>query len=142
MGCLPLGRSPTLDLEWTSDIGGQVTSSLSRPIPAAAAAVVVAAAVDSTAAFDQDHTPFKPIPDLSVPRIQELGRWAVQQHNDQTGDRLTFPRVNGGQFQIVAPALNYLLDIDTTKVDGTVSTHSALIFVQYWTNTQRLDSFN
>ncbi|XP_044321184.1 cysteine proteinase inhibitor 8-like [Triticum aestivum] len=106
------------------------------------ALVVVAAAVDSTAAFDQDHTPFKPIPDLSVPRIQELGRWAVQQHNDQTGDRLTFTRVNGGQFQIVAPALNYLLDIDATNVHGTASTHTALIFVQYWTNTQRLDSFN
>ncbi|KAI5009463.1 hypothetical protein ZWY2020_011600 [Hordeum vulgare] len=106
------------------------------------ALVVVAAAVECTAAFDQDNTPFQPIPDLAVPRIQELGRWAVQQHNNQVGDRLTFVRVNGGQFQIVAPALNYLLAVDTTNVDGTASTHTALIFVQYWTNTQRLDSFN
>jgi cystatin-C len=52
------------------------------------------------------------IKDVTEPRVQELGKWAVTEHNLQTGSDLQFVAVTSGEEQVVS-GMNYNLVIET-----------------------------
>ncbi|TVU47993.1 hypothetical protein EJB05_07612, partial [Eragrostis curvula] len=77
---------------------------------------------------------FYPIDNINDPHIQELGRWAVTEHNKQANAGLTFNRVVSGQQQVVS-GMRYRLNIDASNPNGN---YRADIYEQSWTNTQIL----
>jgi hypothetical protein len=105
----------------------------------AVAAVGCAAAIAMPGAA-AEAAPFQPIPNVDAPHIQELGQWAVREHVKQANDGLTFNKVFGGQFEVVA-GLRYVFDIDAVGSDGVVGAYTAEVYVQDWTNTRLLVSF-
>ncbi|GJN30664.1 hypothetical protein PR202_gb18989 [Eleusine coracana subsp. coracana] len=66
------------------------------------------------------------IPDINDPVVQELGKWAVEQHNKEANQWLKFNRVVGGDEQVVQ-GLKYRLVIKrrtpmaTNELSGGVS---------------------
>ncbi|RCV37546.1 hypothetical protein SETIT_8G072300v2 [Setaria italica] len=54
------------------------------------------------------------IKDVMNPSVQDMGRWAVAEHNAKTGEKLQFRKVVRGQQQVVA-GMNYMLDIETKE---------------------------
>ncbi|TVU47978.1 hypothetical protein EJB05_07596, partial [Eragrostis curvula] len=83
---------------------------------------------------------WSPIPTQYIddPRIQELGEWAVKQHNKERNDVLKFSRVVSGDGQVVS-GVNYRLIIETKDPDGK---YVAVLFEQVWTHIRVLNSFN
>ncbi|KAM0884761.1 hypothetical protein ACQ4PT_030776 [Festuca glaucescens] len=106
----------------------------------AVAAVVCSAAIAMPGAA-AEAAPFQPIPNVDAPHIQQLGQWAVGEHVKQANDGLRFNKVVGGQFQVVA-GLHYVFDIEAVGSDGVDGTYTAQVYVQDWTNTRLLVSFN
>ncbi|KQK15427.1 cysteine proteinase inhibitor 8 [Brachypodium distachyon] len=84
---------------------------------------------------------WRPIPDVSEPRIQELGGWAVAQHARLATDRLRFLRVTRGEQQVVA-GMNYRLFVDAQDAAGRSAPYVAVVYEQSWTNTRKLTSFD
>ncbi|TVU47979.1 hypothetical protein EJB05_07597, partial [Eragrostis curvula] len=74
-----------------------------------------------------------PIPDVDSPRIQELGGWAVKQHNKERNDVLKFSRVGGVRRELSPHHQN-------GKPRWQV--YQAMLYEQVWTNTRILNSFN
>ncbi|KAL6634766.1 hypothetical protein ACP70R_027437 [Stipagrostis hirtigluma subsp. patula] len=58
-----------------------------------------------------------PIPNINDAHVQELGGWAVAEHNKKANDRLKFNRVVSGDEQVVA-GLKYRFVIDASNPDG------------------------
>ncbi|RCV37545.1 hypothetical protein SETIT_8G072200v2 [Setaria italica] len=54
------------------------------------------------------------IKDVMNPSVQDMGRWAVAEHNAKTGEKLQFSKVVRGQQQVVA-GMNYMLDVETKE---------------------------
>ncbi|CAL4898723.1 unnamed protein product [Urochloa decumbens] len=79
-----------------------------------------------------------PIVDINDPHIQELGGWAVSEHNRREHAALKFNRVVSGQYQIVS-GVKYNLIVQASNPDGK---YSASLTEQEWTNTRILFSFN
>jgi hypothetical protein len=104
------------------------------------AGVICAAAIAMPGATAQEVAPYQPIPNVDAPHIQELGEWAVAEHEKQANDGLTFRKVVDGEFQVVA-GLNYVLVVDAVGSDGADGTHNAVVYEQDWTNTRELVSF-
>jgi hypothetical protein len=77
------------------------------------------------------------LPDINDPHVQELGGWAVDEHNGIDKDAIVFKRVVSGQYQIVE-GTKYNLTIETLNPDGKYATS---LFEQEWTNTRLLYSF-
>ncbi|KAK3148032.1 hypothetical protein QOZ80_3BG0289770 [Eleusine coracana subsp. coracana] len=80
------------------------------------------------------------IPDINDPVVQELGKWAVEQHNKEANQWLKFNRVVGGDEQVVQ-GLKYRLVIKTSNPDGK---YEAVLVDEAGTktNTRVLFSFN
>ncbi|XP_040378433.1 cysteine proteinase inhibitor 8-like [Oryza brachyantha] len=79
---------------------------------------------------------YSPISDVGDAHIQELGRWAVEQH----GDGLQFRRVTSGEQQVVS-GMNYRLFLDAADPAGKTASYVAVVYEQLWTNTRELTSF-
>lgn len=60
---------------------------------------------------------FFPIENVNDPHIQDLGRWAVAQHDKQANSGLRFNSVVGGEKQVVA-GMRYHLFIDASNPNG------------------------
>nr|TKV99676.1 hypothetical protein SEVIR_8G058900v2 [Setaria viridis] len=54
------------------------------------------------------------IKDMMNPSVQDMGRWAVAEHNAKTGYKLQFSKVVRAQQQVVA-GMNYMLDVETKE---------------------------
>ncbi|KAJ1296583.1 hypothetical protein BS78_01G312600 [Paspalum vaginatum] len=105
-------------------------------------AMLLAAGVVAAAAARVGPAPgaWRAIGDVSAPHIQELGGWAVAEHDRQAGDGLRFCEVTSGEEQVVA-GMNYKLVLDATDADGMVAAYGALVYERPWTNTRQLVSF-
>jgi hypothetical protein len=83
---------------------------------------------------------YEPIPDINDPYIQEIGRWAVEEHDKQANDNLKFLKVLSGMHQTVEGE-NYQVLIQVVKADGNDGKYNAEVFDQVWTKTRKLTSF-
>ncbi|KAM3315011.1 hypothetical protein ACQJBY_033645 [Aegilops geniculata] len=80
---------------------------------------------------------WQPIKNVTDPHVQDLGTWAVAQHNKVSISRLRFAMVLSGEVQIVA-GVEYRLDVQALQGDGKDAMYKAEVFEQGWpTNTTR-----
>ncbi|CAM0871948.1 unnamed protein product [Alopecurus aequalis] len=80
------------------------------------------------------------ISNFNDPKVLEIARWAVDEHDRQENDGLQFKRVVSGMLQVVE-GKNYNLHIDTVKGDGNEGIYIAEVYDVPWTHTRTLDSF-
>jgi hypothetical protein len=78
---------------------------------------------------------FSPILDINDPHVQELGGWAVSEHDKKANDGIKFNRVVSGDIQVVA-GLNYRLIIDASN-----GKYEAMVWEKDWENFRQLTSF-
>ncbi|CAM0949318.1 unnamed protein product [Alopecurus aequalis] len=80
---------------------------------------------------------------ITEPHIQELGKWAVMEHNKVGNDNLRFQKVVSGENQIVN-GVNYRLVIDALRLDASYGTYMSVLFEEDSSNpnTRKLISFN
>ncbi|KAF7054992.1 hypothetical protein CFC21_062575 [Triticum aestivum] len=80
---------------------------------------------------------WQPIKNVTDPHVQDLGSWAVAQHNKVSISRLRSAMVLSGEVQIVA-GVEYRLDVQALQGDGKDAMYKAEVFEQGWpTNTTR-----
>ncbi|KAL5728883.1 hypothetical protein ACHQM5_001913 [Ranunculus cassubicifolius] len=80
-----------------------------------------------------------PIKDISDPHIQELGQFAVSEHNKADGTNLRFDRVTKGESQVVSGE-NYRLVVKA--VDGSAANnYEAVVWEKAWAGVKNLTSF-
>ena len=78
------------------------------------------------------------IENVTDPYVQDLGKWAVMEHNKQSGEGLEFGKVVRGRQQVVA-GMNYSLEIETK---GPASRfYEAGLFVSLPPEKRQLNSF-
>ncbi|WVZ57396.1 hypothetical protein U9M48_007785 [Paspalum notatum var. saurae] len=107
-------------------------------------AMLLAAGAIAAAAVRAGPRPggWSAIGDVSDPHIQELGGWAVAEHDRRVGGdgRLRFGEVTSGEEQVVA-GMNYKLVLNATDAaDGVVAAYAAFMYERVWTNTRQLSS--
>ncbi|PUZ44085.1 hypothetical protein GQ55_8G062000 [Panicum hallii var. hallii] len=78
------------------------------------------------------------IENVADPYVQDLGKWAVMEHNSQTREDLQFGKVLGGKQQVVA-GMNYKLEIETKG--GPSRLYEAGLFVSLPPEKRTLNSF-
>jgi hypothetical protein len=83
---------------------------------------------------------FSPISDINDPHVQELGGWAVSEHDKKPNDGIKFKRVVSGDVQVVA-GLNYRLIIDASDGSGKDAKYEAMVWEMDWVNFRQLTSF-
>ncbi|CAK9182245.1 unnamed protein product [Ilex paraguariensis] len=82
---------------------------------------------------------WSPIKDPKDPKVQQIGQFAVTEHNNQAKTNLTFESVVRGETQVVA-GTNYRLVL--TAKDGTVSNnYEAVVWEKPWQKFRKLTSF-
>ncbi|KAL6648588.1 hypothetical protein ACP70R_012812 [Stipagrostis hirtigluma subsp. patula] len=82
-----------------------------------------------------------PIPDVNDAHIQELGAWAVAEHEKRANDGLRFGSVVSGEQQVVS-GMNYRLAVDAVNLAGQHGRYNAAVYEVEWTNTRELESFD
>ncbi|MQM16017.1 hypothetical protein Taro_048970 [Colocasia esculenta] len=82
---------------------------------------------------------YQPIRNVKDPHIQEIGKFAVEEHNKQAGKALVFVRVVSGEQQVVA-GTNYKLVIEA-KDAGVTNTYEAVVYDKPWEKVRELTSF-
>ncbi|KAH7653767.1 cystatin-C protein [Dioscorea alata] len=82
---------------------------------------------------------WSPIKDIKDPHIQELGKYAVTEHNKEAKAALEFQQVVSGETQVVA-GMNYKLII-SAKDASQVSNYQAVVWEKSWLNFRQLTSF-
>ncbi|CAN6304463.1 unnamed protein product [Urochloa humidicola] len=109
---------------------------------AAAVAAIYAVATMPTAVVSQGQG-WVPLPDVDAPRVQELGRWAVAEHDKTANDRIKFSRVVSGQ-EREDPQLGvkYHFVIDALDGNGRDGKYEAVLAEQVWIEKRILISFN
>ncbi|TVU38287.1 hypothetical protein EJB05_11647, partial [Eragrostis curvula] len=56
--------------------------------------------------------------DIDSPRIQQVGRWAVMEHDNNSNDGIQFNKVVSGDEKMMGIILHYDLIIDALNNDG------------------------
>ncbi|MQM15186.1 hypothetical protein Taro_048125 [Colocasia esculenta] len=82
---------------------------------------------------------YQPIADIDDPYVQEIGKFAVEEHNKQAGQGLVFVRVVSGEQQVVA-GTNYKLVIAAEDA-GATNKYEAVVYDKPWENFRELTSF-
>ncbi|KAJ1697389.1 hypothetical protein LUZ63_005901 [Rhynchospora breviuscula] len=87
---------------------------------------------------------WEPIEDITDSHVQEIGNYAVSEHNRQSGDNLDFLAVMSGatQFDEATGSKKYGLDIDARDAEGDVGLYRALVYERYEDGHRELKSFN
>ncbi|XP_022936216.1 cysteine proteinase inhibitor 1-like [Cucurbita moschata] len=81
------------------------------------------------------------IKDINDPKVQERGRFAVMEHNNQSGEHLIFSHVDDGWTQVVS-GINYRLVIRATKEgDNGIYFYEAIVWDVPWEQSWTLISF-
>jgi hypothetical protein len=83
---------------------------------------------------------FSPISNINDRHIQELGGWAVSEHDKKANDGIKFKRVVSGDVQVVE-GLNYRLIIDASDGSSKDATYEAMVWEMDWVNFRELTSF-
>lgn len=85
-----------------------------------------------------------PLPDIGAPKVQQLGRWAVTEHDKKANDKVKFNRVVSGEEtedpQIAG--IKYHLVIDASDGSGQDRKYEAVLGEQVWRGRVILISFN
>ncbi|XP_076920635.1 cysteine proteinase inhibitor 5-like [Bidens hawaiensis] len=82
---------------------------------------------------------WKPIPDVTDPKVVDIGKFAVDEHNKEDNASLKFIKVVKGETQVVA-GMNYNLTI--IAADGSVeNNYVALVWDIPWAKFRKLVSF-
>ncbi|KAJ1697388.1 hypothetical protein LUZ63_005900 [Rhynchospora breviuscula] len=84
---------------------------------------------------------WKPIENITDPHVQEIGNYAVSEHNRQSGDNLEFLGVMSGEKQVVA-GTNYRLVLEASDEEGNVASYQAVVYERVWEGYRELNSFN
>ncbi|KAF8410825.1 hypothetical protein HHK36_003362 [Tetracentron sinense] len=71
-----------------------------------------------------------PIKDVKDPHVQEIGQFAVTEHNKEAKTELKYERVVRGETQVVAGA-NYRLVV-AAKEGGVTSNYEAVVYERAW----------
>ncbi|KAJ3697805.1 hypothetical protein LUZ61_001510 [Rhynchospora tenuis] len=73
---------------------------------------------------------WQPIENITDSHVQELGNYAVSEHNRQSGDNLEFLYVMSGatQFDEATGSMKYGLDIEARDAEGNVGHYRALVY--------------
>ncbi|XP_022975710.1 cysteine proteinase inhibitor 1-like [Cucurbita maxima] len=82
---------------------------------------------------------WKPIEKIT-PYVEEIGRFAVMEHNQQSGEHLKFICVIRGWSQIVA-GTNYRLIIEARNHVGLAWNYEAMVYDKPWEKTWKLIEF-
>ncbi|KAK4804945.1 hypothetical protein SAY86_004762 [Trapa natans] len=82
---------------------------------------------------------WQPIKDIKDPHIKEIGRFAVNEYNNQTSASLRFKKVMSGESQVVA-GMNYRLII-AAKDGKTTRNYEAVVWDKPWEHFRQLTSF-
>ncbi|KAK1273626.1 Cystatin-1 [Acorus gramineus] len=72
--------------------------------------------------------------------VEDIGKFAVEEHNKEANAGLSFVRVVGGRTQVVA-GVNYDLTISARDMAGVTGTYEAQVWVKAWENFKKLTSF-
>jgi Aspartic acid proteinase inhibitor len=83
---------------------------------------------------------WQPIQNITDSHVQEIGNYAVSEHNKQSGDNLAFVRVVSGETQVVA-GTNYRLVIQATDAEDHVAQYRAVVWEKQWEGFRNLTSF-
>ncbi|KAL6650435.1 hypothetical protein ACP70R_009360 [Stipagrostis hirtigluma subsp. patula] len=81
-----------------------------------------------------------PIANIDNPHMQELGRWAVKEHDKNANDGLKFNRVVRGEEMSVVSGVKYHFIIDASASNGRKGKYEAVLSEH--ANTRILYSFN
>ena len=93
--------------------GGRRRAMVLLAAVAATTASTAAAGRSARAAVSTKTGQWAEIENVSMePYVQDLGKWAVTEHNKQSGEGLEFGKVVRGRQQVVA-GMNYSLEIET-----------------------------
>ncbi|PWA45291.1 cystatin [Artemisia annua] len=85
---------------------------------------------------------WKPIPNVTDPAIVDIGKFAIDEHNNNSQASLEFRKVVRGQSQVVA-GMNYNLTIAALDGDDHVeNNYVAIVWIKPWEQFRRLVSFN
>ena len=82
-----------------------------------------------------------PIEDIDQPHVQELGGWAVTEHERQGHDGLKFSEVTSGEFQKLVAGVKYHLLIDVLNRAGEHGRYEAELIEVATSSTRRLITF-
>ncbi|MCD7447616.1 hypothetical protein HAX54_032234 [Datura stramonium] len=77
--------------------------------------------------------------DITNPRVVEIGKFAVDKHNEETKTKLEFQNIIKGEAQIIA-GINYRLVI-TAKNGGSTHNYLAEAWEKPWENFRNLTFF-
>lgn len=84
---------------------------------------------------------WEPIKNIEDPYVQEIGRFAVMEHDNQTGEHIDFFHVVSGKTQVVA-GINYGLEIKATRNgEKMFRFYEAVVWDKPWERTWTLISF-
>ncbi|CAL4917699.1 unnamed protein product [Urochloa decumbens] len=112
---------------------------------AAAAAVVaiyVAVVAMPTAVVSQEQG-WVPLPDVDAHLVQELGRWAVAEHDKKANDRVKFNRVvSGEEREDPQLGVKYHFVVDALDGNGRDAKYEVVMAEQVWLERRILISFN
>ncbi|GMH15760.1 hypothetical protein Nepgr_017601 [Nepenthes gracilis] len=105
--------------------------------------VLFFAAAEVSAAVDRQRSnelgSYRPIKNLTEPRVIEVGNFAVSEHNKEAGTKLLFVKVVKGDFQVVS-GLNFRLVI-SAKDGVDLGNYEAVVYKKPWQSYKRLISF-
>ncbi|CAL4926019.1 unnamed protein product [Urochloa decumbens] len=112
---------------------------------AAAAAVVaiyVAVVAMPTAVVSQEQG-WVPLPAVDAHLVQELGRWAVAEHDKTANDRVKFNRVvSGEEREDPQLGVKYHFVVDALDGNGRDAKYEVVMAEQVWLERRILISFN
>ncbi|XP_073057105.1 cysteine proteinase inhibitor 1-like [Primulina eburnea] len=75
------------------------------------------------------------------PQVLGIAKFAVEEHNKQTGEELQFVKVIKGETQVVA-GMNYRLVISAKEIGASaLKNYEAVVWVKPWQKFRQLTSF-
>ncbi|OEL28918.1 hypothetical protein BAE44_0010063 [Dichanthelium oligosanthes] len=84
-----------------------------------------------------------PLPVVSAPLVQELGKWAVKEHDKKAKDNLKFKQVvSGEEMDNQQLGMKYHFVIDALDGNGKGRKYEAVLAEQVWLDRRILISFN
>ncbi|CAN6287641.1 unnamed protein product [Urochloa humidicola] len=110
---------------------------------AAAAVVAIYVIAEMPTAVVSQQQGWVPLPVIDAELVQELGRWAVAEHDKKANDRIKFRRVvSGEEREDPQLGVKYHFVIDAADGDGRDGKYEAVLAEQVWLERRILISFN
>ena len=110
---------------------------MSGPTIRAVLLFAIAAIATYLAAPTMAYGEWFPLPNVNDPEIQELGRWAIEEHVKQAKDEIKFNKLVSGKEQ-VGEGVNLDLIIDAWNRDGNDAKYEAKLHLRDWMDKHTL----